>query len=174
MTGPRVERPADDVDLERRVTRFLAWEAALLDDDRFAAWLDLLTDDVRYRVRCRPVLDLPADRADGPELWYLDEDRRSLGQRVDRMAEGTAWAEVPPSRTQRLVTNVLVEPRGDGTVLARSALLLHRVRLEAEVETFAGTRHDTIRVVDGDLRLAGREVVLAANALPGKNLSLFL
>lgn len=170
----RVEHPSDDVGLLARVSRFLAWEAALLDDNRFADWLDLLTDDIRYRVRCQPILDLAPDQADQPTLWYLDEDRTSLGQRVGRMADGTAWAEVPPSRTQRLVTNVLVEPGGDGRLLVRSALLLHRVRLEAEIETFAGTRHDTLRSVDGELRLADREVVLAANALPGKNLSLFL
>ena len=174
MTPGRVDDPSDDPDLLRPVERFLAWEATLLDDERFDDWLGTLTEDVCYRVATRPVVEGPAGEPDRPPLWYLDEDRTSLTQRVARMADGTAWAEVPPSRTQRLVTGILVQAGAEpATVLARSAFLLHRVRLEREIETFAGTRHDVLRCEGGALRLAARDVVLAANALPGKSLSLF-
>lgn len=169
-------RPGADAVLEAEVARFLAWEALLLDEGRFAEWLDLLTSDISYVVVTRP----PIAVTPGRWLAQLDEDRRSLEQRVARMADGTAWAEVPPSLTQRLVTNVLVEATdGDAgaagaDLRVHSALLVHRVRLEQEVETFAGRRLDVVRRTPTGLRLARRRVTLAANALPGKNLSIFL
>jgi 3-phenylpropionate/cinnamic acid dioxygenase small subunit len=163
--------PSDDADLVFEVTRFLSWEAALLDDCRFHDWLELLTDDVRYRIRCGPPV---AEGSAEPGLWYLDEDAASLRQRIERMDDGTAWAEVPPSRCQRLVTGVLVEPGEDQRVDVRSSLLLHRTRLERETEIFTGSRLDTLVQTGGGFRLADRSVTLAANALPGKNLSVLL
>ena len=106
-----IDEPSGDRDLVFEVTRFLNWESALLDDERFEDWLGLLADEIRYRVRCRPAL--AGDGRPALELWYLDEDATSLRQRIDRMASGTAWAEVPPSRCQRIVTGILVQP-GDG------------------------------------------------------------
>ena len=166
-----IELPSDDPDLVFEVTRFLSWEAALLDDGRFHDWLGLLTDDIHYRIRCRPPV---AEGSSDPGLWYLDEDAASLRQRVERMDDGTAWAEVPPSRCQRLVTGVLVGAGENDRVDVRSSLLLHRTRLERETEIFTGSRRDTlVRTGDG-FRLADRCVTLAANALPGKNLSVLL
>ena len=85
-----------------------------------------------------------------------------------------AWAEVPPSRTARIVANVLVD-EGDtaDTVRARSVLLLHRHRNESEVEQFCAHRDDRLRRVDAELRIAERTIVLTGTALPGRNLALF-
>ena len=173
-----IERPSSDDTLVAEVSRFLYWEALLLDAGRFEEWLGLLADDIDYVVVTRPTVPVPAN---GRWLAQLDENRTTLGQRVGRMAEGAAWAAVPPSLTQRLVTNVLVDsaPDVDGLqvgveIQVHSAILLHRTRLEAEVETFAGRRLDMLRRTHDGLCLARRRVTLAANALPGKNLSVFL
>lgn len=158
-------------ELVQEVQQFLYVEAMLLDEGRYRDWLALLADDVRYVMPTRPTGrgDWPA-----PALAYLDEDRKGLELRVERLETGMGWAEVPPSRTQRLVTNVMVTgERGGGELDVRSGFLLYRSRLETEVELFCGHRDDVLRRVATGLRLARRTVVLAANVLPGKNLSVF-
>lgn len=155
------------------VTRFLTWEALLLDEGRCAEWLALLAPDIHYVVATRS-----ANAAEGSRspLTVLDEDHRSLSQRIERFALGGVWAETPPSLTQRIVSNVLVQPMRDTADLlaAHSAIVLHRTRLEREVEQFIGRRDDVLRSTATGLRLVRRRVTLAANALPGKNLSVFL
>jgi 3-phenylpropionate/cinnamic acid dioxygenase small subunit len=165
--------PAPDAELRFAVEQFLHEEALALDEGRFDDWLALLDDDVRYVLTTRaPGAPVPA-----VDVPYLDEDAASLGQRVRRMAEGNAWAEVPPSRTQRLVTNVLLRPADEeGAVRVISALLLYRSRLEAEVELIVGRRDDVLRRTgDGPgFRLARRTITLATGSLPAKNVSVFL
>lgn len=161
-------------ELRFAVEQFLLEEALALDEGRFEDWLSFLDDGVRYVATTRPA-GTPRPALD---VAYLDENRTSLGQRVERMAQGTAWAEVPPSRTQRLVTNVLLRPTGEpGTVGVLSALLLYRSRLESEVELIVGHRDDVLRIADDDVigfRLLSRTITLALNSLPAKNLSVFL
>jgi 3-phenylpropionate/cinnamic acid dioxygenase small subunit len=93
---------------------------------------------------------------------------------VERLGSGLAWAEVPPSRVVRVVGNVLVDEGPAGELDVRSVLLLYRHRDAFEVEQFCGHRHDALRRVGGELRLARRTTWLAANGLPGKNLAVFL
>ena len=168
-----IDSASDDAQLVFEVTRFLAWEALLLDEGRYAEWLALLAPDIRYVVATRSTSTTESGRT---ALPVLDEDHRSLCQRVDRFALGGVWAETPPSLTQRIVSNVLVQRSRDATdsLAVHSAILLHRTRLEREVEQFVGRRDDELRRIGGQLRLARRRVTLAANALPGKNLSVLL
>jgi 3-phenylpropionate/cinnamic acid dioxygenase small subunit len=170
-----------DRDLVFAVEQFLYREARLLDEGRFDEWLDLLDDDVRYVMPTRPVRQVRSSSAaqaegNGPPttvLHYLEEDRASLTQRIERLRAGNAWAEVPPSRTTRVVSNVVAERSATGTVAATSNLVLYRQRLADEVELFAGRRDDRL-VPAGEhgFRLAARTITLTANVLPGKNLSL--
>jgi 3-phenylpropionate/cinnamic acid dioxygenase small subunit len=169
---------AVDRDLAFAVEQFLYHEALLLDEGRFEEWLALLDDEVRYVMPTRPVRDVRSAADDGTadaarvQLHYLEEDRTSLAQRIERMAAGNAWAEVPPSRTTRSVSNVLVRPGPRPATLAVSSnLVLYRQRLEGEVELFVGRRDDELRPVDDGFRLAARTITLTANMLPGKNLS---
>jgi 3-phenylpropionate/cinnamic acid dioxygenase small subunit len=86
-----------------------------------------------------------------------------------------AWAEVPPSRTARLVGNVLVETGSgeEGTVDVRSVVVLYRHRGDYEVEQWCGHRRDVLRRAGDGWKIARRTVHLAASGLPGRNLALF-
>ena len=168
---------AAGVELVLEVQRFLYTEAMLLDEGRYRDWLALLAEDVRYLMPTRPT-GPPAPVPEGPPgpapLAYFDEDRRGLELRVERLETGMGWAEVPPSRTQRLVTNVVVgDARAPASLDVRSGFLLYRTRLDAEVEIFCGHRDDVLRRAGDGFEIARRTVVLAANVLPGKNLSVF-
>ena len=156
---------------------FYIREAWLLDERKLEEWLDLFTDDVLYFMpRRKNVLRRELDREVTPlgDLAILEEDRRYLEMRVARLETGMAWAEDPPSRTRHLVGNLEATRREDGEVEARTAFLVYRSHFETDSQLLSGCREDRLRPVAGAWKIARRTVVLDANVLLDKNLSVFL
>jgi phthalate 3,4-dioxygenase beta subunit len=158
------------------IVDFLFHEAELLDERRHRDWLALLTVDVRYVVPIRVTTAHSLDGSTLADAAHLDEDRYSLVKRVERFETEHAWAEDPPSRTRRFVTNVRGwEGDADGEVVARSNLLLFRSRGDVhEHDLLSARRTDLLRRVDGELRLARREGLLDESVLRTQNLAVFL
>jgi len=157
--------------------QFYIREAWLLDERKFREWLDLFTDDVLYFMpRRKNVPRREAHREVTPlgDLALLEEDKRYLEMRVARLDSGMAWAEDPPSRTRHLVGNLLVQSLDGGLVQAKTAFLVYRSHLETDQQLFAGCREDVLRRVDGAWKIARRTILLDANVLLDKNLSIFL
>ena len=155
---------------------FYIREAWLLDELKFTEWLDLFTDDVLYFMpRRKNVPRRESHREVTPlgDLALFDEDKRYLEMRVARLDTGMAWAEDPPSRTRHLIGNLVVEALDNGEVQARTAFLVYRSHLETDQQLFAGSREDLLRPVDGGWKVAKRTIVLDANVLLDKNLSVF-
>lgn len=177
------------------VERFLVHEAELLDEGRLEEWLEVLTDDVVYQVPVRINREQTgATRVTGvrTDSFHLDENRDSLEMRVDRVNTGFAWAEEPPSRLRHLVGNVRVDRAGevgddhpaaahlpvgdlaDDDLVVRSNVLVYRSRGDRSDHDLLGAeRHDVLRRVDGQLRLARRLVVLDSTVVPTLNLAFF-
>jgi len=163
-------------DLWFDLMQFYIREAWLLDDRKFRDWLDLFTDDVFYFMpRRRNVLrkDLERELSEVGDLAIFEDDKTYLTMRVDRLDTGTAWAEDPPSRTRHLVGNLVVDPLPNGEVKARTAFILYRSHHETDENIFAGSREDTLRQVAGQWKIAQRIIVLDANVILAKNLSVF-
>ena len=107
-------------------------------------------------------------------LGWFDDSKVTLLARVMRLAGGVAWAEDPPSRTRRIVTNIRVSPgEGEGEYRVRSYFQLYRSRHQGEHETFIGCRRDVQRRTPDGLRIARREIVLDETVLRSPNLSVF-
>ena len=156
---------------------FYIREAWLLDERRLSEWLDLFTDDVLYFMpRRKNVPRREAHRELTPlgDLAILEEDKRYLEMRVARLDTGMAWAEDPPSRTRHLVGNLEVTPLARGEVRARTAFLVYRSHLETDHQLLSGCRDDVLRKAKGAWKIARRTIVLDANVLLDKNLSVFL
>src|SRR5882724_3071992 len=152
-------------------------EAWLLDERQFKEWLDLFTDDVLYFMpRRKNVLRREAHRELTPlgDLAILEEDRRHLEMRVARLDTGMAWAEDPPSRTRHLIGNLEAAPLDNGEVEAKTAFLVYRSHLETDHQLLSGCREDLLRKVNGAWKVRRRTIVLDANVLLDKNLSVFL
>ena len=155
---------------------FLNREAELLDDNRIRDWFELLDPEVDYRVPIR----VTRERAAGPgfsyEGWHMFEDHGSLAARVARLETEYAWAEDPPSRARRLVTNVRVEAgESEGEIRVKSNFLIYRGRYDSpSFNLIAGERHDVLRRVGGDLRLLKRLILLDHATLGTHNLAIFL
>jgi phthalate 3,4-dioxygenase beta subunit len=164
-----------DLHLHHDVVGWLEWEAELLDARRFRDWLDLLAEDIRYRMPTS-VTRTRRDERVRPEMAHLDEDRYSLAKRVERLEGDHAWTEDPPSRTRRFVTNVRVRPgETDATVAVRSYVLLYRSRGDDRpAELVSGERADLLRSVEGEWRLARRDIIVDDAVLRTQNLALFL
>ena len=76
------------------------------------------------------------------------------------------------SRIVHVITNIqIVENRGD-EIDVKSNFVTYRNRVETETDTFIGRRQDTLRRVDGSLKISRRKVILAQNVLLAKNLTL--
>jgi 3-phenylpropionate/cinnamic acid dioxygenase small subunit len=157
--------------------QFYIQEAWLLDERKFMDWLDLFTEDVLYFMpRRKNVLRRELHRELTPlgDLAVLEEDKRYLEMRVARLDTGMAWAEDPPSRTRHLIGNLQATPRDNGEVEARTAFLVYRSHLETDAQLLSGCREDVLRKVDGAWKVARRTIILDANVLLDKNLSVFL
>ena len=158
------------------VLDFLYREAEILDDRRHDEWLEMLAADVRYVVPVRVTSAHSLDDSALEDMGHFDEDRYSLEKRVERFATEHAWAEDPPSRTRRHVTNVrCFEGDAEGEVVVRSNLLLFRSRGDIhDHDLLSATRTDVLRHEPGGLKLARRTVLLDESVLRTQNLAVFL
>lgn len=167
----------NSIALWHEVQQFLFREARMLDERRFKEWVELFTDDVLYWA---PILtnrtgrDAKLEVSKFGESAHFEDGKVSLRNRVKRFDTGMAWAEVPPSRTRHLISNVEVEPveAGEG-VRARSAFLVYRSHLETDEEIYAGARTDLLRNENGAWKIARREIHLDQGTILGKNLAIF-
>ncbi len=157
--------------------QFYIREAWLLDERKLKEWLDLFTEDVLYFMPRRknvPRRELRREVTPLGDLAILEEDKRYLEMRVARLETGMAWAEDPPSRTRHLVGNLEATPVENGEVAAKTAFLVYRSHLETDHQLLSGCREDRLRKVGGMWKIARRTIVLDANVLLDKNLSVFL
>lgn len=124
---------AEAIDV-RAVEAFLFHEARLLDEGRFEEWLALFTDTAWYWVPIDPAQDNPYDT-----VSIIYDDRRLLETRVRRLCNPNIHAQSPPSRTSRIIGNVVVEHdnTADGGILARSRFQMVEFRRDRQ-RLFAG------------------------------------
>ena len=177
--GCDVKKTQMEKDLVRKVEEFLFWEAELLDERRLREWLELFTDDTRYWMPIRHnslerSSDLGEELSKPGEGYYFNDTKESLKIRVERVYSKQAWAEIPPSRTRRLISNIRVKKDDGIAIETDSNFLVYRTRMENDQDFFVGTRKDILRRVSDDLKIARRTIVLDQAVLAAKNISIFL
>ena len=174
MARDRASSLDERLRLKHEVEEFLFMEADLLDARRYQDWLELLTDDIHYWMpvrRTTTAREVDREFTQPGGVAFFDDDKAMLKMRVDRMLVGGAWAEDPPSRTRRLITNLrILEAEGDELTVA-SNFLLYRTRLNSEEDQWMGRREERLRRVDGQFRLARRHIFLEQTVILSQNLS---
>jgi p-cumate 2,3-dioxygenase beta subunit len=144
----------------QQVEDFLYREAALLDEWLLEEWLELLTDDATYQI---PPTDVPEGDARNT-LFIIADDAVRIRSRVKQLLGKSAWAENPPSRTRRLISNVRVLGAEGDLVLVTANFAVYRMRYES-VDTYVG-HYDYKLVHQGDdLKIHERRVILDNEAL---------
>jgi 3-phenylpropionate/cinnamic acid dioxygenase small subunit len=157
-------------------TRFLYRESELLDRRRFDDWLALIDRQIDYRIPVRT--DRMAEDGDGfsAVAHFMKEDLGTLTLRVRRLDSAYAWAENPPTRTRRLVSNVRVddaESQGVRSVTSNFAVYCYRGDNPVPV-VLTGERQDILAGAPDALRLRRRLVLLDSTVLGMESLSIFL
>lgn len=129
-------------------------EARLLDGRHFEDWLALYTPDGFIWAPAQHDAQFE-DRLSDVSLFF--DDRELMEQRVRRLRHPRIHSQLPPSRTSRVVSNVVVagevEISGDTRVLSRFVLVetrgtLHRV--------FGGSYEHWLRRTENEWRIAGK------------------
>jgi 3-phenylpropionate/cinnamic acid dioxygenase small subunit len=161
--------------LHHECEQFLVHEALLLDDNRYDEWFELLTLEVEYVVPVRIVVEGDSHPSFSERAFHFKEDSASLRARIDRLKTGVAWAEVPPTRTQRFVSNVMVDGGADSEqAIVRSWLLLYLARSDpTRPEIVMARRRDRLTKLGGRWRISSRWAYLGQTML-ASSLSVFL
>src|SRR5262249_21903072 len=150
--------------LQRDIEAFLYAEARMLEDNRFDDWLGCFTTDIHYWMPIRQSTGPEIESATSRDAFCLfDDDRKSLELRVLRIKTGDAHAELPPSVTCRLITNIFAEPSvaADEAWTVYSNFMIYQERRNQHGVSFYGRRQDQLRLVDRKLKIAKRRIDLA-------------
>lgn len=161
MTSPAQTRKLSRQEAED----FLYREAALLDDMELEEWLNLFTEDATYWIP-----EGKDDTDPAREASILYDDRFRMEDRVWRLTHGPAHAQIPPSKTRRMISNVEVEEAVDSEVVVYSNFAIFEVRRN-EQRTFAGRYEHRLRLESEGWRISRKKAMLVNNASPIYNLT---
>ena len=153
-----VARPLElSLQAERGVERFLYLEARLLDERRLTDWLALWTTDGMYWI---PREHGQASPYDHVSIAWEDAMLREV--RVGRLMHARNWSQRPPTRTARLLANIMIDGEtAAGDLVVRAAFHLTEWRSTDVQQTLAGTCTYKLRAADdGGWRLRMKRVDL--------------
>jgi len=160
-------------DAERQAAiEFVYHEARLADEARYAEWHALWTDDVVYWVPAT------TDPAADPEkhLSHIYDNRTRLDTRIKLLQTGHRYSQEPASSMRRVISNLEVEPAGDGELVVSSNFILAELSVQArhQMHWWVGRTTHRLRRVDGVLRMSQKKVVLVNAAEPLPNLAFLI
>jgi 3-phenylpropionate/cinnamic acid dioxygenase small subunit len=109
-------------------------------------------------------------------MFAFNDDIELLKIRVDRLKTDYAWAEIPPSRTRRFVSNVRLEEYvPNEKAVVHSYLLIYRSRsTDIHYDLISGERQDEFTYEDGEWKLSKRFFLVDQTTLNTRNLAIFV
>jgi 3-phenylpropionate/cinnamic acid dioxygenase small subunit len=155
-------------DLQHRVEQFLYREACLMDENRYEDWLALFTENCRYWI--------PSNREGADptrEVSILYGDRAMLENHVRRLASGKAFAQSPPSRMRRIVSNVVANADDAGEIEAAANFIVVETRLHVQ-RLHAGRSLYRLVEYNGDLAIRYKQINLLGIDEPQENITFLL
>jgi 3-phenylpropionate/cinnamic acid dioxygenase small subunit len=152
----------------RQIEQFIYAEAEYADRHDYDSWEALWTDDAIYWV--------PAGGEDIDPLTQMSvayDNRSRISTRLKQLRTGKRYSQSPPSHLCRTVSNVRVlGQEGDDVVVAAKFVLVES--RERGMQLWAGRVTYKLRVVDGEIRLAYKKIVLVNNDQPLPTMSFLI
>ena len=137
-----------------------------MDENRYQDWLTLFAEDCEYWI--------PSNKEDADpsrEVSILYADRPMLENHVQRLVEGKAFAQSPPSRLRRIVSNIEVYPGQPLRVAAN--FLVTEIRRHVQRQHAGRCEYQLLDVNDA-LRIQRKKVVLVSIDEPQDNITFLL
>ena len=119
---------------------------------------------------------IPSNKSDVDpqrEVSIVYDDIARLRERVTRLKSGSLWAQDPPSRTTRLVSNIMIAEHAEEHCLVQSRFLTVELR-RGRSHTFSGTNRHTLTQVNGEWKIREKVVYFIQNNEPIANLTFLL
>jgi benzoate/toluate 1,2-dioxygenase beta subunit len=141
----------------KEAEQFLFREARLADEHRYDEWEALWTEEAIYWVPAN------GDEIDpSKQMSIIFDNRARIATRIKQFHTGKRHSQTPPSRVRRIVSNVeLLEMNGDDALVGSNFLAVES--RERGTQLWAGRAEHRLRVVDGELRMASKKVMLVDN-----------
>jgi len=159
------------------IERFLVREARALDEERYHDWLDnMLSKDIVYQLPTQEVRYRRDKKTIGnSQTTYLYNDNYELlAMRVARFDTGLIWAEDPPTRIRRYITNIDAQWADEPEeVDVWSNFIVYRSRAQKDNSSMYGRRRDRLRKAEGNWRLTSRIITLEQRVITDKNVHCF-
>jgi anthranilate 1,2-dioxygenase small subunit len=133
--------------------------AELIDSDRLEEWLELFTEDARYDV-------IPRENVEQglPLSIMVCSNKAQLRDRITALRQAN---EYNLHYDRHLIGNVRVRPSADGTFEIRANYAVFQTTLEGQSRLFsAGCYKDRVRIVDGQLRIYDKCVIVDTFSIP--------
>jgi 3-phenylpropionate/cinnamic acid dioxygenase small subunit len=147
---------AVDISLEQ-AEQFLYREARLADEHRYGEWEALWTEEATYWVPAN------GDETDpSRQMSIIFDNRARIATRVAQFNTGKRHSQTPPSRVRRIVSNVELLERDGEEVLVGSNFIAVESR-ERGTQVWAGRAEHRLCVVEGELKMASKKVMLVDN-----------
>jgi benzoate/toluate 1,2-dioxygenase beta subunit len=136
---------------------FLYRESRLADEHRYEDWEALWTDEALYWVPAN------GDETDPTkQMSIIFDNRARIATRIKQFQTGKRHSQMPPSRVRHMVSNVELLQSDDEQALVGSNFLAIESR-ERGVQLWAGRAEHRLRVVEGELKMASKKVMLVDN-----------
>lgn len=161
------------------VSEFLYREAELLSDRKYEEWLDILAEDISYRMfilRNLSGKEQKSEYFDGPlDVSWFDEGKETISKRVRQIRTHQHWAEEPPSRTTRYITNLRILEAdfesAPALVRTRCNFMVNRNRNESDDDCLYGHRIDVLSRDGGTWHIKDRKIYINQSTILMGNLS---
>lgn len=145
------------VDCElRELEQFIFAEVRCIDERRWIDWLDLFDVDGDYWV---PLC--LEDKEPGSNLSIIYEDRAKLELRCRRYAHPAIHAQIPPSTSSHVVSNVMLDRLNSGACEyeLHARFTMHEYRLDKRVD-WAGAFQYILRKKQNGYKIKRKKVLL--------------
>lgn len=169
--------------LHFEVSEFLYREAEHLSDRNYQAWLSMLAEDFTYKLFIAGNFSSRSSKSDYLEgkldVAWIDEGKDIIGKRVQQLATGQHWAEEPPSRTTRMISNIRIVDAEQAspdrqTVSVRYNFIINRVRNDDEDDYLSGRKLDILECCKGEWTLKSRKIHINQSVLLVGGLGFFV
>lgn len=164
-----------NMQLNYEITQILAEESLCLDRREFRNWLKFYTEDALYWVK---------GWSDDPNggIAVIYDDRERMGERVFRLLDTSAYAQMPPSRTVHVNGPVCHVVEEGETITAETSVIIAEIRpgdlsqvgLGEPRAMYATVSLELRRSETGDLLISKKIIELLDREQPLYNLTFIL